>query len=110
MLNLPDDLRARLSAAAAVHYPSPRPDDDTAALAQQVRTAGRCAHISTATSRPDEEPAPWQHEVCILAPDHLGYHESVGGRHWALNRVELESRAELYRARAEELAGKLGGP
>lgn len=110
MPDLPDDLRARLMAAAAVYHPSTRPDDTTLALAGEVRAAAGCAHISTATNRPDSDPNPWHHEVCIGDPEHLVHHESVGGRYWALNRAELESRAELYRTRAEELAGKLGGP
>ncbi|EFC80088.1 hypothetical protein [Parafrankia sp. EUN1f] len=94
MSDLPDDLGARLTAAAAVYYPSSRPDDTTIALAREVRAAGGCAHISTGTNRPNSDPNPWHHGVCIGPPDHLGYHLSVDGMNWSVDRMEYERRAE----------------
>lgn len=94
MPDLPDDLRTRLSAAGAVYRPTTRPDDVTLALASEVRAAGGCAHISTGTNRPDSDPNPWHHEVCIGEPDHLDYHESVAGMLWSIDRMEYERRAE----------------
>lgn len=94
MVDLSGDLRARLTAAAAVRHSSTRPDETTVALAQEVRAVGGCAHISTATDRPNLDPAPWRHEVCIGDPDHLDYHESVAGMLWSVDRMEYERRAE----------------
>ena len=100
---IPEDLRARLVTAGRVRHVSSHPDETTTALAAEVRAFNLCANISSGTNGYGE--APWAHHICILPPDHLGYHEAASPddyaeANWSLDRHELERRAELWRDRA----------
>lgn len=101
---LPGELRARLTAAAKIPHPGSQPDEGTASLAAEVRAAGGCANIGSGSR---DANSGWRHKVCILDPDHLGYHESTDGALWSLDRMELERRAELHRARARDAERRL---
>lgn len=113
---LSEELRARLIAAGRQVHRTLGPDDDSRALAREVRTAGLCAQICPVAEGPDAASTGWRHDICVLAPDHLDRHRSVLWARWGLDWHEMRDRAlalaDRVRAveeRADELADELVG-
>jgi hypothetical protein len=113
---LPEELRARLAAAGRQVHRTLGPDDDSRALALEVRAAGLCAQICPVAEGPDAEATGWRHDICVLAPDHLDRHRSALWTRWGLDWHEMRDRAlalaDRVRAteeRAEELEAELVG-